>query len=321
MISCTSSYIQNCTLSSGTLLFQRPVLEWDEDLEVKVLLHPAFDRQFKACKTPTGPSSFWLAACMSFGLHESKADVLREYTAATIRKHSEHFQKLLKDTGSSQTIESLLNWCQNLKEPATIFHMLALSICFKRNIFVYRSFIDVKSCAYYRQGDRDIKSLAQSFQTWGANVGEHFQFQPQKDTYSRLWPICLFFLEDAGNYVALKPRTRCGTNLYCVPQLVVLESIATNEGVEPRRGCNSNLSHLGKRVLKTKRLEHTKTNSVKSVEKVGQCTEGQPSPKGSGSRWSYRPWLHMMTAQVTWEGWLQLTKRVGCNLFIGLVPL
>ncbi len=155
---------------------------------------------------------------------------------------------------------------------------------------MYRSFLNPQSDGFYRWEDRDLKSLAQSFETLGFSVGEHFQFQPQKDTYSTLWPICLFLLEDSGNYVAVKPRTR--SNLYCVPQLVILESVQVNEAVEPRRGpgwySSSNVNRTEKKGKKPARHKQTKSADTASLSP-------ETLNKGTGSRWS--TWYARLTPE------------------------
>ncbi len=193
-----------------------------EDPDVKVLLHPAIDNQFKAIYTARDHNCLWNSICLCLGLPEEEQMQFRNLTVSTILENEAHFKNLLKCDGNNETFESVINACLQPNQYdgwGNEYHLLALAIALNRNIYVYGSFRN-NTGRFLQNARTDISKLAKMFQGKVEGTLQHRNYQPTKGIDSRS-PLCLFFHK--RHYTALVPRI--SNPIHCIPHYVVVQSI------------------------------------------------------------------------------------------------
>ncbi len=193
-----------------------------EDQDVKDLLHPAMDNQFKAVYTARDHNCLWNSICLCLGLPEDKQMDFRQLTVSQIFENEEHFKNLIMLNGNNETIQGLINACLQPNQYdgwGNDYHLLALAIGLNRNIYVYNSFRN-NTGRFLQNARTNISNLAKMFANKVGGSLQHRNYQPTKGIESRS-PLCLFFHEN--HYTALVPRV--SDPIYCIPHHVILQSI------------------------------------------------------------------------------------------------
>ncbi len=201
-----------------------------EESDVSKQIHPSLLSQFKPSKTHRDGNCLYEAVCLCVGMAPSGQQVLQDKTAHCIKQHANHFEGLLKASACDDiSLDRLIQQCY---QPSTKegwgneFHILALAIMLKRNIFVYTVFQGANG-QFFQRKNKNIIGLAEEFSRGGDKVEQHMNYEPQKGI-SCHYPICLHL--DRDHFTALVPRL--SNPIYCIPQATNLPSIPDN-GIVP----------------------------------------------------------------------------------------
>ena len=144
----------NIHVWSGTL---------SEEFDVSKQIHPSLLSQLKPCKTHRDGNCLYKAVCLCLGIAQSEQQVLRDKTAQCIKQHANHFESLLKASACEDiSLDRLIQQCYSptSKEGwGNEFHVLALAILLKRNIFLYTIFQD-DTGQFLQRRNKNIIGLA-----------------------------------------------------------------------------------------------------------------------------------------------------------------
>ena len=197
-----------------------------EEFDVSKQIHPSLVSQLKPCKTHRDGNCLYKAVCLCLGIAQSEQQLLRDKTAKCIKQHANHFDSLLKASACEDiSLSRLIQQCYSptSKEGwGNEFHVLALSIMLKRNIYVYTVF-QGENGQFFQRKNKNIIGLAEEFSQGGDKVEQHMNYEPQTGI-SCHYPICLHLGED--HFTALVPRLK--NPIYCIPQAKNLPSIDDN---------------------------------------------------------------------------------------------
>ncbi len=196
----------------------------EEAMYLRMEIHPSLLTQLKPCTTKDDDNCLYNAICLCLGMKQYQQGILRDKTAQCIRKYAGHFSGLLK-AADEVSLETLIDQCHSpfsTQGWGSEFHLLALAILLKRNIFVYTTFKDKKG-QFYQRKNKPIIGLAEELSQGGDKVEQHMNFEPQLGIACH-YPICLHF--SGAHFTALVPKLP--NAIYCVPPATNLPSIPDN---------------------------------------------------------------------------------------------